>query len=272
MTHWTATVYQTHGHLLYDVEGALFQNESLTAYELTMLRQCAAAIGATVASPVLDIACGPGRHAWRLSEELFSVTGIDFSQPLLEIARSAALRTRDNGCRPRFIRADIRALPVSDGSFPTALILGNSFGYFSDEENLAVLHEAHRALGDGGFLCLEVTDQEAYLPGLKAFEAERITSGTLGELESKWWRRWDAECRRVRTQERHCHRPTGALLYEGSYDVRLYERGELEAMLERTGFRSVFSLAASPADLELANGLGESLGSVGKVLFVGALK
>ncbi|HXV59063.1 MAG TPA: class I SAM-dependent methyltransferase [Vicinamibacteria bacterium] len=272
MEHWTERVYQTHGRLLYDVEGALFKNEDLTDYEIDMLRKCARRTGGSISPPVLDLACGPGRHAWRLVGERLSVTGVDFSEPLLQIGLSAIHENEHDGSRPRFVRADIRSLPVKGGSFNTAMVLGNSFGYFSDEENLGVLREAHRVLAKGGFLCLEITDREAYLPSLQSFEVERIDSSELGELDSKWWKRWDPRCQRVRTREQHSTRATGTILYEGCYDVRLYGREEMEEMLEQTGFRTVCCLAASPEKLELQEGLGETLGSMAKVLFVGAIK
>lgn len=54
---------------------------------------------------VLDLACGPGRHAVAFAERGFDVTGVDLTSFLLEKARE---RARDAGVAVEWIRSDMR--------------------------------------------------------------------------------------------------------------------------------------------------------------------
>jgi len=272
MAHWTTNVYRHNGHLLHDVEAAIFQNEILTDFELEVLHHSAAEIGTDIGGPILDLACGPGRHTIRLAREGLSVTGIDLSETFLGIAQSAADQTNTNGNRPRFACGDMRRLPTRSSYYRTVVLLGNSFGYFPETQNLSILREVYRTLDSGGFFCMEITDREAYLPNLKPIETESIDSETFGKLDSSWSKKWDASTQRVNTWESHRRRSTGEILYEGSYDLRLYGRDEISRLLEQVGFGSVTYQSRSPSELELQDGLGETLGAASEVLFVGAVK
>src|ERR1700680_3645205 len=53
---------------------------------------------------ILDVACGPGRHAVRLAGRGHRVVGIDSSTSFLETARGAAA---DLGVEVEFIQADM---------------------------------------------------------------------------------------------------------------------------------------------------------------------
>ncbi|MDZ7630424.1 MAG: M14 family zinc carboxypeptidase [Gemmatimonadaceae bacterium] len=77
---------------------------------------------------ILDCPCGQGRHAHLLAEAGYDVTGIDYSMPLLRIAKA-----RGTGKRLRYRRGDMRALPASFSSrFDAVLNLFTSFGFFDD--------------------------------------------------------------------------------------------------------------------------------------------
>lgn len=272
MTHWTTRVYRLNGHLFHDVEGAIFRNDALTAFELQALRRCATEMGTGIGTPILDLACGPGRHALRLASQGLPVTGIDLSETFLGIARRAADQIDANGQRPRLACGDMRRLPTRDGFYRTVILLGNSFGYFPESQNLVILREVYRTLSPGGFFCMELTDREVYLPIYQACETERIDSRAYGTIESRWTKTWDAATQRLRTFESHRRQATGEVLFEGSYDLRLYDRDEIGGLLAEAGFGEVTCRSASPRRLQLEEGLGETLGAAGEVLFVGALK
>src|SRR5829696_579176 len=65
---------------------------------------------------VLELGCGTGRVSIPLANAGVDIVGVDRSAPMLERARK---RTKSNGVR--FVRADIRALPFGDGSFPSVI-------------------------------------------------------------------------------------------------------------------------------------------------------
>src|SRR4051812_21827026 len=104
---------------------------------------------------VLDLACGPGRHATHLAETGAHVVGLDLSAALLTRARQRLAR------RAQLVRGDMRCLPFRGGSFDVVVNLFTSFGYFSDDEqHLAVLREAGCTLGPGGALVLDYFNAE----------------------------------------------------------------------------------------------------------------
>ncbi|MDQ6883173.1 MAG: class I SAM-dependent methyltransferase [Candidatus Dormibacteraeota bacterium] len=98
---------------------------------------------------VLDIACGRGRHAGRLADRGYVVTGIDRDENGLTIARRLAPRAT-------FERLDMRAIDRLAGPFDGALILWQSFGYFSTAQNDQVLRSIFALLRPGGRLLLDV--------------------------------------------------------------------------------------------------------------------
>lgn len=98
---------------------------------------------------ILDCPCGQGRHAHLLAEAGYDVTGIDYSLPLLKIARA-----RGTGRRLRYKRGDMRALPPEwKGRFDAVLNLFTSFGFFDEPaDDARVIREFARVLAPGGRL------------------------------------------------------------------------------------------------------------------------
>lgn len=270
--HWTEAVYCDNARLLYDVEAALFQNEELTRRELAAVQRLGETLGCGFRSSIIDIACGPGRHSIQLANDGHDVTGLDFSPGLLELASESAVAAKNGGRTPTFVAGDMRRLDFDDSTFNTALMLGNSFGYFSDEENVAALREACRVLSAGGFLCLEMTDKQKYLSSFEA-HAEEIVEGRFhSRLRCEWSKRWNPDSQRLTTHEKHSVADTGEVLYEGPYEVRLFDEEEITGLLESLGLRSVTCLPFSPGKDSLAEGLGETYGALEEILFVGGIK
>ncbi|MEM9654465.1 MAG: class I SAM-dependent methyltransferase [Actinomycetota bacterium] len=63
---------------------------------------------------VLDVGCGPGRHALEFAERGYAVTGVDISRTFIDLATAEADR-RGLGGAARFHVGDARALDVGDG-------------------------------------------------------------------------------------------------------------------------------------------------------------
>jgi demethylmenaquinone methyltransferase/2-methoxy-6-polyprenyl-1,4-benzoquinol methylase len=97
---------------------------------------------------VLDACCGTGDLALAAERAGGRVTGLDFSERMLE-------RARRKSASVRWVRGDALALPFADGSFDTATV---GFGIRNVDDLEAGLRELVRVLRPGGRLgCLEIT-------------------------------------------------------------------------------------------------------------------
>ena len=96
---------------------------------------------------VLDVGCGPGRHARALAERGIEAVGVDISPRFVELAREGAPRGAS------FVVGDARALPY-DGEFDAAISLcQGGFGLVRGDD-APVLEGMVRAVRPGGRLAL----------------------------------------------------------------------------------------------------------------------
>ena len=101
---------------------------------------------------VLDVGCGPGRHAHALARAGYRVAGIDISE------RFVALAAAEAPAGTLFARADARALPVRGDAFDAAISLcQGGFGLPADPvapDDGPILAAMASALRPGGRLAL----------------------------------------------------------------------------------------------------------------------
>jgi ubiquinone/menaquinone biosynthesis C-methylase UbiE len=83
----------------------------------------AAVFGSPDAEPVLDAGCGSGTKTLELAERGFRVTGVDFSESILETARRSLANT-DVAGRISLEQADLTELRFDDGAFSRVLCWG----------------------------------------------------------------------------------------------------------------------------------------------------
>jgi SAM-dependent methyltransferase len=108
---------------------------------------------------ILDLACGHGRHANRLAALGHQVTGLDLTAGFLEIARRDA---QQRGVQVDYRQGDMRFLDLG-AEFDLILILFTAFGYFEDDENLAVLQNIARALRPHGRFVLDIQNRDGFM-------------------------------------------------------------------------------------------------------------
>lgn len=183
--------------------------------------------------PLLDLACGMGRHLVALRELGFSdLTGLDLSAELLGLAKQNLNGTSRLGGAVRLVRADMRAIPFV-ARFATVLSLFTSYGYFAeDAENAAVLRGVHSALRPGGMFLMDYINRPRVLASLVP-EDERLQNGR--RIHNV--RRITADGLRVEKTTTVTEADGQVRIFDES--VRLYSRDELAAMLETAGFQGL---------------------------------
>jgi SAM-dependent methyltransferase len=107
---------------------------------------------------VLDAPCGHGRISNRLAARGARVTGLDATPLFLDAARRDA---GERGVDVDYVEGDLRSLPW-DARFDVVLNWFTSFGYFEDDDNRRVLHEARKALRPAGRLVIDVHSRDEF--------------------------------------------------------------------------------------------------------------
>jgi SAM-dependent methyltransferase len=93
---------------------------------------------------LLDVGCGPGRHARALAEDGIDVVGLDLSLGFLRAAGEG-----------RWVEGDARALPFPTGSFDRVICLcQGGFGLLGGSGEAAALAEMARVLRPAGRVAL----------------------------------------------------------------------------------------------------------------------
>ena len=211
-----------------DAMGPAFiaMSDQLGRYEETRTEceQIVALVGLDPGARILDAGCGFGRTVGVLQEMGFDAVGVDISPAVIEEAR-----TRNPG--PSYLVHDLtQPLPGEVERFDAIVNVYSSFGYGATvEDDAAVLSTWHDALKPGGALVMELSD----------IERSQARLGPLGTVvdreddgvhEHLWC---DPE-----THVLHV-RYTAADGQTLDIDTRLYEAGELAAMVSDAGFRDV---------------------------------
>lgn len=70
----------------------------------------------------LDLCCGTGDVAFALAGQGSVTTGLDFSEPMLGVARRRATSAVENANAPEFIQGDAQAVPFPDATFDIVTI------------------------------------------------------------------------------------------------------------------------------------------------------
>jgi len=169
---------------------------------------------------LLDLGCGPGRHAAQLAARGARSVGLDLSLPLLSLARA-----RTHGIVP-LVRADMRHLPFRPRSFDVIVNLFTSFGYFADDaQHAAVIADARTMLRPGGTFVLDYLNATAVRDTLVPHEERTVGSQHI-IIE-----------RRISDDGRHVLKEV-QLPNDGRASVervRLFTPDELEALLDAAG-------------------------------------
>ena len=199
----------------------LARDEEQTAVEMEFVRR---ALGLPSGARVLDVPCGAGRLSLALAAAGCDVTGVDFSQPLLDCAGA-----KSGGAQVRWECRDMRELPWRD-EFDGAVCAWNSFGYFDDAGNAAFLQAVSQALKPGAPFVLDTPVMETWIPQNAAESRAWWKIGDMLALEEH-----DFDCLAGRLKSEWTFIRDGRMETKGM-SLRLYTFRELVTLLEGAGF------------------------------------
>jgi demethylmenaquinone methyltransferase/2-methoxy-6-polyprenyl-1,4-benzoquinol methylase len=134
----------------YDLNNRVHSFGRDQAWRRAAVRMC----DVTAADDVLDVACGTGDLTEAFADARpASVTGLDFTQEMLDLASvKAAGRRRAEGVpAPTYVKGDAMALPFADGAFSVVSI---AFGIRNVAEPPLAMAEFRRVLRPGGRLVI----------------------------------------------------------------------------------------------------------------------
>jgi len=221
-----------------------FLFSQLRSHDITVreAEQILALVHPPQGATVLDLCCGPGRHALEFARRGFQVTGVDRTARYLETARAAARR---EGLTVEFVQEDMRAFH-RPAAFALALNLFSSFGYFAEaSEDLQVLRHLHASLTPGGTVLLEMAGKEPlardFQPRTWYRHAERDEYLLVERTVQEGWTMIENHWIWIRGSEQKVF----------TWRIRLYSGAELTGLLAAAGFSAVQlygSLSGAPYD------------------------
>jgi SAM-dependent methyltransferase len=121
---------------------------------------------------LLDVGCGPGRHAIEFARAGLAVTGVDVSREFLDIAAENA---RAAGVGAGFFVCDARRMPFDDEFDAVISLCQGGFGLMGDDDSLVLRRMAESARSGGRVV---VTAANAY------FVASHVPEGAKLDAES----------------------------------------------------------------------------------------
>lgn len=137
------------------------------------------ALGLRAGQRVLDVGCGPGRHALALARRGLEVVGVDHSPDFVRLGREAA---EAEGLPVEFVALDVRDLSF-DGEFDAAICLcQGGFGLLGGRDEPAVFGRIAHALCPGGRLALSAFSTAFAVRFLDDGETFDPASGVLHEV------------------------------------------------------------------------------------------
>ncbi|HEY3296293.1 MAG TPA: class I SAM-dependent methyltransferase [bacterium] len=208
--------------LVKDDETVIWKNQQVVHF-------CTEMLSIKPGMRVLDLGCGAGFQANMLAEMGVHVHGVDLSPPLIKFANAEAKKRK---LPATFAVGDMRTFET-DEPYDRVLILGMSFGFGTDEENVATLQNVFRAVKPGGKIL--ITGEHPYSASSQAGpewietdEGFLVHRGEFDPITSRLGGIWELVC------------PDGTIITEGenpeSDGIRCYSVPEMHDLLASTGF------------------------------------
>lgn len=171
---------------------------------------------------ILDLCCGPGRHASALSKLGYHIHGVDMNERAIREARV--------NCPDGFFEVlDMRSLDSVAEPCDAVVNLWHSFGYFDEQTNLDVLRQVCDTLRPGGRAIFDIFNRDHAVKLPADERSER------GGRRFRTRRSWSGKRHRV------------SIEYDDSgrdeFEWRLYSPGEFTELCLEAGLHTVVSCA-----------------------------
>lgn len=163
---------------------------------------------------LLDVGCGVGRVSSGLAAHGYHVTGIDASVDALH-------RAHVSTPAGRFVALDAKYVGDLPWMFDVAIVLWNSIGFDSRDDDATTLKGLGRILRPGGRLLLDL-----YHPDWLAAHEQSGAIDERGAMIDRWL-----------DDGRSCHRFRYADGSEEDIQFNVYRPDEMAALLHRAGLR-----------------------------------
>lgn len=137
------------------------------------------ALGLAPGARVLDVGCGPGRHALALARRGIEVVGIDLSPDFVELARAAAAA---EGLPARFDVLDVRDLAFVKEFDAAVCLCQGGFGLLGGADEVEVFGRIVAAVREGGGLAVSAFHAPFAIRHLEAGESFDPATGVLHEV------------------------------------------------------------------------------------------
>jgi len=123
---------------------------------------------------ILDLGCGTGRHDVFLAQKGYSVTGVDFSEDMLALARSSLASLELQASALNFLQGDIRTIRLGQ-QFGSVISLFHVMSYQTTNEDLkAAFMTAKGHLAPGGIFIFDFWYGPAVLTNRPVVRVKRM--------------------------------------------------------------------------------------------------
>lgn len=187
---------------------------------------------------ILDICCGTGEHAIRMAQRGYTVTGVDASQDMINIAQE---KTNRAGVSVRYERTDIRDFKPS-AQYDAAYCLGYTFLYMlTHTDVLEFFDKVKNVLIPGGVFLVDFMNGWSFLKepsrdkffyqaeGLKIFQFEQATLNKQDRLiHIEYCYLIDREGEQIKT-------------IFAEEDLRIFFADEVQTLMKSSDFKNIKS-------------------------------
>ena len=135
---------------------------------------------------LLDLCCGYGRHAVRLAERGYQVTGLDRDPDAIA---EAERRSRAANQQVTYLVGDMREVGELPGTFEGVINMWQSLAYFDEATNVEVLRQIRSKLTPSGRVVVDIYNREYFErnQGQRRQEIDGTIVESDGYMEGNRW-------------------------------------------------------------------------------------